>query len=82
MGKETRRLLTIPEAAQCLALKEATIRRRILEKRIGYVKLGRSVRIPVEVVERLCKEGYVPAIKHSSFSGAGFNDPTDRENEI
>jgi excisionase family DNA binding protein len=67
MDRETRRLLTVPEAAECLALKEATIRRRILEKRIGYVKLGRSVRIPVEVVERLCKEGFVPEIKHSRF---------------
>jgi excisionase family DNA binding protein len=81
MGKETTRLLTIPEAAQCLALKEATIRRRILEKRIGYVKLGRSVRIPVEVVERLCKDGYVPAIKNSRLSESGFHDSTNKENE-
>jgi excisionase family DNA binding protein len=60
---EARKLLTVCEAAQCLALKEATIRRRILERKIGYVKLGRAVRIPQEVVERLCKEGYVPEIK-------------------
>lgn len=63
MFREGQKLLTVPEAAQCLALKEATIRRRILEKKIGYVKLGRSVRIPVEVVERLCKEGYVAEVR-------------------
>jgi excisionase family DNA binding protein len=63
MFREGQKLLTVPEAAERLALKEATIRRRILERKIGYVKLGRSVRIPIEVVERLCKEGYIPEVK-------------------
>ena len=55
-------LLTVPEAAKMTALKEATIRRRILERTIGYVKLGRSVRIPLQEVEKLIRRGYRPPI--------------------
>ena len=55
-------LLTVQEAANRLGLKAATIRRRILERKIDYVKNGRSVRIPVEVVERVIATGYRRAI--------------------
>ena len=40
-------LLTVEEVASRLGLKVATIRRRILERKIDYIKYGRSVRIPV-----------------------------------
>jgi excisionase family DNA binding protein len=52
-----RRLLTVCEAARRLALKEATIRKMILEKRILYVKLRRAVRIPEETVDQLIEDG-------------------------
>ena len=55
-------LLKASEAAERLGLKEATIRRRILERKISYVKIGRAVRIPVEVVEGLIAAGYRPPI--------------------
>ena len=55
-------LLTVPEVASRLGLKEATIRRRILDRRIDYVKNGRSVRIPIEAVEKVIAAGYRPAI--------------------
>lgn len=51
-------LLSVGQAAARLALKPSTIRRRILERRIDYVKLGRAVRIPSEAVERLIEEGW------------------------
>ena len=51
-------LLTVAEAARRLGLKECTIRRRILERRIAYVKNGRSVRIPIEVVEDVIARGW------------------------
>ena len=54
-------LLTVEEVANRLGLKTATIRRRILERKIDYVKNGRSVRIPVETVERIIASGYRPA---------------------
>jgi len=59
-------LLTVEEAAVHLGLKTATIRRRILERKIGYVKNGRSVRIPVEIVERIINQGYRPALPGKS----------------
>ena len=55
-------LLTVQEVASRLGLKVATIRRRVLERKIGYVKNGRSVRIPVEIVEKMIHEGYRPAL--------------------
>ena len=58
----SKQLLTVPEVATRLGLKPATIRRRILERRIAYVKLGRAVRIPIEAVEALIAASYRPAI--------------------
>jgi excisionase family DNA binding protein len=40
------RLLSVKQAALRLGLKERTIRRWILMRKITYVKLGRWVRIP------------------------------------
>ena len=54
-------LLTVEEVSKRLGLKISTIRRRILERKIDYVKNGRSVRIPVETVERIIASGYRPA---------------------
>jgi excisionase family DNA binding protein len=58
MKTVSERLLTVAEAARRLGLKECTIRRRILERRIAYVKNGRAVRIPVEVVEDVISQGW------------------------
>ena len=55
-------LLTVEEAATRLGLKPSTIRRRILERKIDYVKNGRAVRIPAETVERIIAKGYRPAL--------------------
>jgi excisionase family DNA binding protein len=63
MAKASQQLLTVGQTAARLGLKEATIRRRILERRIPYVKLGRAVRIPIEAVESLIVASYRPAIE-------------------
>ena len=60
------KLLTVEEAATRLGLKVSTLRRRILERRIDYVKNGRSVRIPLEAVERIITSGYRPAIEEAT----------------
>lgn len=56
------RLLTVEEAALRLAVKPATIRRRILEQRIDVVRIGRNVRIPECSVERLIEDGLSVAV--------------------
>jgi excisionase family DNA binding protein len=59
---KSERLLTVQQAEALTGRKAATWRRDILEKRISYVKLGRSVRIPVEVVDRLIQQGWREAV--------------------
>jgi excisionase family DNA binding protein len=55
-------LLTIPEVAQQLAIKESTVRAWILTRRLGRVKVGRrAVRVPASEVDRLIAEGLIPA---------------------
>ncbi|MCA9470397.1 MAG: excisionase family DNA-binding protein [Nitrospira sp.] len=57
------RLLTVPEAAERLCLKQSTIRRLILERRIDTVRPSRrSVRIPERAVLEILKRGYQRAL--------------------
>ncbi len=57
----TATLLTISQAAERLALKASTLRAWIAQRRIGIVRLGRAIRIPLEEIERLIAEGTIPA---------------------
>jgi excisionase family DNA binding protein len=57
----TARLLKVPEVAEELALSEKTVWQWIGERRIGVVRLGRAVRVPVSEIERLMEEGSTPA---------------------
>jgi excisionase family DNA binding protein len=54
-------LLTVPEGAKALSLKEKTIRAWIAARRIGCVRPGGAVRIPASEIARLIKEGSDPA---------------------
>ena len=62
MQKTSHQLLTVFEAAARTGRKVSTWRRDILLRRIPYVKLGRSVRIPIEVVDRLIRDGWREAV--------------------
>ena len=48
------------EAAEHTGLKVPTWRKWIAERRVTVVRLGRSVRIPIEEIERLLNENVVP----------------------
>jgi len=55
-------LLTIPEAAERLVLKESTLRSWVLKRKLAYYRLNRrSIRIPVSEIRRILDEGSVPA---------------------
>jgi len=54
-------MLTVRLAAERLGLKESTVRAWIAQRRIGVVRLGRAVRVPLEEVQRLIAEGTIPA---------------------
>ncbi len=58
MEKVSGKLLTVFEAEARTGRKASTWRRDILLRRVPYVKLGRSVRIPVEVIDKLVAEGW------------------------
>jgi excisionase family DNA binding protein len=54
-------MLTVSEVGQRLGLKPATVRLWIAKRKLGYVKLGRSVRIPELEVDRIIRANTVPA---------------------
>jgi excisionase family DNA binding protein len=55
------RLLTIPEAAQRLSLRPKTLRFWVWTRKIEFVKVGRSVRLREDAIERLIEQGTIPA---------------------
>jgi hypothetical protein len=56
------KLLTVLEAEALTGRKASTWRKDILHRRIDSVRIGRQVRIPIEVIEQLIASGYRPAI--------------------
>ena len=51
-------LLSVFQAADRLALKPATIRKMIYQRRLPIVRIGRAVRVKETDVELLIVEGY------------------------
>ena len=54
------RLLTVPEAAERLGLKPATVRFWIWIRKLAHVKVGRAVRVREETIKDLIERGTVP----------------------
>lgn len=60
MAKFNEELLTVPEFAAALKVKEATVRKWLLFRRIRAIKVGTSlVRIPASELDRLLTD--IPA---------------------
>ena len=59
--KPRSRKLTVAEAAEELGVKQPTIRAWVAKKRISHFKLGRSIRISMDEIERLLRQSFVPA---------------------
>jgi excisionase family DNA binding protein len=68
MKKVSDQLLTVFEAAARTGRRVSTWRRDIQLRRIPYVKIGRSVRIPAEVVDNLIRDGWRDVIKPEEIS--------------
>ncbi len=56
-----KRPLSVREHAGALGLSESTIRSWLAQRRLGFVRLGRAIRIPVEEIDRVLAQGAVPA---------------------
>jgi excisionase family DNA binding protein len=63
------RLLRVDEVATRLALKPATIRKLLYQRKLPRVKLGRAVRIREADLEAIIRLGYEPAQRYDT-SGA------------
>ena len=55
------RLLTVVEAADELGLSVSTIRSWIASRRLGHIRLGRSIRLKAAELRRVIEAGTVPA---------------------
>lgn len=62
MQKTTQKLLTLMECETRTGRKVSTWRKAIAQRKIAFVRLGRSVRIPEEVIEQMIAQGYRPAV--------------------
>jgi excisionase family DNA binding protein len=63
MEKKSERLLSVHQAEELTGRRASTWRKDILMRRIPYVKIGRQVRIPLEVVEGLIRDGWVEPVR-------------------
>ena len=55
------RLLTVPQAALRMNLSEKTTWKMVYGRRVSVVRIGRSVRIKEDSVDKLIDEGTIPA---------------------
>jgi excisionase family DNA binding protein len=53
---------TVRQCAFELNVSPFTIRTWLGQRRIGFVRLGRAIRIPVDEIRRLLDDGMVPAL--------------------
>lgn len=60
MTLATPKLLSVPQAAEALALRPKTVRAWIAARRIACVRLGSAVRIPASEIARLIEDGTMP----------------------
>lgn len=54
--------LRVPQIAERTGLKESTVRRWIFEKRLPVVRIGRTVAVPEEFIEKIIRENFEPAL--------------------
>jgi excisionase family DNA binding protein len=61
---------TVQECAIELNVSPFTIRAWLGQRRIGFVRVGRTIRIPVAEIRRVIEEGTVPALPPSRVSAS------------
>ncbi len=54
---------TVQQAAEELNVAPGTVRLWMTQRRLGFIRLGRAVRIPAEEIRRVLDKGFVPAIE-------------------
>jgi excisionase family DNA binding protein len=57
------RLMSLPQAAEELGITVNTLRAWVYRRKIGYVKIGRSVRVSESTIQRIIDRGTMPALE-------------------
>jgi excisionase family DNA binding protein len=57
---------SVDQTARALNLSVACIRAWVLQRRIAYLKLGRSIRIPASEIRRLLEDPIIPKPKQGA----------------
>ena len=63
MKKSSNKLLTLIEVEALTGKKFSTWRKAINERRIPFVRLGRAIRVPKEVVDEMIEKGWSDPIE-------------------
>jgi excisionase family DNA binding protein len=74
-------LMTIPQVAHELGLSPHTVRSWMAQRRIGYFRLGRSVRIDRSEIQRILNEGHCSPVCRSRTDGAAGRRTNEPEGE-
>jgi excisionase family DNA binding protein len=61
MNIELAKHLKVAEVAELLSMKENTLRKWILLRKLPYIKVNGAVRIPATALARLLEAGRIPA---------------------
>ncbi len=59
------KLYRLSEAAEALSLKEATLRKWILLRKIKIHKIGGAVRVPESELRRIANSNVIPALEEA-----------------
>jgi excisionase family DNA binding protein len=70
-GLPPERLLTPEDPAKLLGVPPRMVRRLVSERRLGFIKVGRYVRISIEQVETFVNENEKPPVRRWPQRGAG-----------
>jgi excisionase family DNA binding protein len=62
-GSNTDRLRSLPQAAERLGVSVKCLRGWVYRRKIGYVKVGRAVRLSDETIQKIIDRGTMPAIE-------------------
>jgi excisionase family DNA binding protein len=55
------KLLNVNETSDALGIKPATVRAWLLRRKLPFVKVGRSVRIPADAIAQFIERNTIPA---------------------
>ena len=65
MQKTTQKLLSVFDLENLTGRKVSTWRKAIAERKIPVVRIGRSVRVPYEAVQKLIADGWCDAVENN-----------------